>query len=43
MSRRYGGIHFEDGDLVARKMGAQIGEQVWRKAEQLFGDNSDDR
>ena len=43
MSRRYGGIHFEDGDLVARKMGAQIGEQVWLKAEQLFGDNSDDR
>lgn len=43
ISRRYGGIHFEDGDLVARKMGAQIGEQVWHKAEQLFGDNSDDR
>ena len=40
MSRRYGGIHFEDGDLVARTMGAQVGEQVWRKAEQLFGNNS---
>jgi hypothetical protein len=40
MSRRYGGIHFEDGDLVGRKMGAQVGEQVWRKAQQLFGDNS---
>ena len=40
MSRRYGGIHFEEGDLVARTMGAQVGEQVWRKAQQLFGDNS---
>ncbi|MEY4375552.1 MAG: hypothetical protein RJB26_102 [Pseudomonadota bacterium] len=43
MSRRYGGIHFEDGDLVARAMGAKVGEQVWRKAQQLFGDNSDPR
>ena len=37
MSRRYGGIHFEDGDLVARHMGKKIGEQVWRKSEALFG------
>ncbi len=43
ISRRYGGIHFKDGDLVARTMGAKVGEQVWRKAQQLFGEQSDDR
>lgn len=39
MSRRYGGIHFEDGDLVGRAMGAQVGEMVWRKATRLFGED----
>jgi hypothetical protein len=37
MSRRYGGIHFEDGDLAGRHMGRKIGKQVWRKSEALFG------
>jgi len=32
MSRRYGGIHFEDGDLGGRTMGRQIGALVWEKA-----------
>ena len=32
-SRRYGGIHFQDGDLRARAMGAQIGVQAYERAE----------
>lgn len=38
MSRRYGGIHFEDGDLAGRHMGKKIGEQVWKKSLSYFGD-----
>jgi hypothetical protein len=36
ISRRYGGIHFIDGDLQARKMGRKIGKQAWRKALTYF-------
>ena len=36
MSRRYGGIHFEDGDLGGRAMGRQIGALVWEKVQGLF-------
>ena len=32
MSRRYGGIHFEDGDLVGRKIGLDVADQVWKKS-----------
>ncbi|MEI2580182.1 DUF6851 domain-containing protein [Scytonema sp. PRP1] len=32
ISRRYGGIHFEDGDLVGRQMGRYVGGVVWNKA-----------
>jgi hypothetical protein len=32
LSRRYGGIHFEDGDLQGRAMGRKIGAMVWAKA-----------
>lgn len=35
-SRRYAGVQFEDGDLVARAMGKRIGHQVWEKAWYLF-------
>jgi hypothetical protein len=31
LSRRYGGIHFEDGDLQGRAMGRKIGAMVWAK------------
>jgi hypothetical protein len=31
ISRRYGGIHFEDGDLQGRAMGRKIGAMVWAK------------
>lgn len=36
ISRRYGGIHFVDGDIQARKMGRKIGKQAWRKALTYF-------
>jgi hypothetical protein len=32
MSRRYGGIHFEQGDLTGRAVGRQVGAQVWERA-----------
>lgn len=32
-SRRYGGIHFQDGDMFARQMGADIGGQAFQWAE----------
>jgi hypothetical protein len=31
-SRRFGGIHFPDGDVMGRALGRQVGEQVWNKA-----------
>lgn len=36
MSRRYGGIHFEQGDLRSREMGRRCGVQAWRKARSFF-------
>ena len=33
MSRRYGGIHFEQGDLMGRAMGRQVAAVVWGKAQ----------
>jgi hypothetical protein len=33
MSRRYGGIHFADGDLIGRAMGRAIGAQAWARAQ----------
>jgi hypothetical protein len=33
MSRRYGGIHFEPGDLNGRALGSQVGGQAWTKAQ----------
>ncbi|MFN0105349.1 MAG: DUF6851 domain-containing protein [Bryobacteraceae bacterium] len=36
MSRRYGGIHFEDGDLAGREMGRKVGAIVWAKCKAYF-------
>lgn len=36
ISRRYGGIHFQDGDLRGREMGHQIGQQAFLYAEQFW-------
>ena len=33
LSRRYGGIHFQQGDLDGRHMGRLVGETVWQKAQ----------
>ena len=33
ISRRYGGIHFEDGDLEGRALGREVGAVVWDKAQ----------
>ena len=50
MSRRFGGIHFKNGDLVGREVGRRIGAEAWRKAQQYLGsetargaDQSDER
>jgi hypothetical protein len=36
LSRRYGGIHFEDGDLNGRAVGAKVGDAVWTRAQAYF-------
>jgi hypothetical protein len=33
ISRRYGGIHFELGDLEARTAGRRVAAQVWGKVQ----------
>lgn len=33
ISRRYGGIHFEQGDLDGRAMGRAVGAQAWDRAQ----------
>jgi hypothetical protein len=33
LSRRYGGIHFEQGDLAGRALGRHVGAVVWDKAQ----------
>ena len=36
VSRRYGGIHFREGDVISRQMGRLIGDQAWAKAVTYF-------
>jgi hypothetical protein len=36
ISRRYGGIHFVQGDLRGRSGGRLVGAQVWAKALTYF-------
>ncbi len=36
ISRIYGGIHFEDGDLDGRAVGAEIGDAVYARAERFW-------
>ena len=36
ISRRYGGIHFAQGDLVGRELGRKVGARVWAKAQRFF-------
>jgi hypothetical protein len=43
LSRRYGGIHFEQGDLVGRAIGRAVGARVWHLARQYHDDGADPR
>jgi len=36
ISRLYGGIHIQDGDLRGRALGASIGEKAYNKAQTYF-------
>jgi hypothetical protein len=36
LSRRYGGIHFSEGDLHGRALGTRIGQAVYQKAQRYF-------
>jgi len=36
ISRRYGGIHFREGDLAGRRMGKLVARIVWEKATSLW-------
>ena len=38
ISRRYGGIHFVDGDIESRKLGRLVGQQAWFKSLSYFND-----
>ncbi len=37
ISRRYGGIHFRQGDLDARAAGRAVGQLTWQKAQAYWG------
>jgi hypothetical protein len=37
LSRRYGGIHFEQGDLDGRALGRDVARHVWAKAQSYLG------
>jgi PAP2 superfamily len=41
ISRRYGGIHFETGDLVGRVTGRLVAEKAWAKAFRYFRGHAD--
>jgi hypothetical protein len=42
-SRRYGGIHFEQGDQDARSAGRRLARQAWAKAQRYISGANDDR
>jgi hypothetical protein len=35
-SRRYGGIHFREGDLTGQAIGREVGARAWEAASALF-------
>ncbi|MGD1804613.1 DUF6851 domain-containing protein [Dapis sp. BLCC M126] len=39
ISRLYGGIHFDDGDINGRQLGREVGENVWSATESLISPN----
>jgi hypothetical protein len=42
ISRRYGGIHFIDGDLAGREIGRKVGKQAYEKAKKYINGTIDD-
>jgi PAP2 superfamily len=42
ISRRYGGIHFEAGDLAGRATGRLVAARAWRKAQAYISGEGDD-
>ncbi len=36
ISRRYGGIYFDEGDRRGRRIGRRIGRQAWKKVKTYF-------
>lgn len=42
ISRRYGGIHFIQGDLDGRVRGRLVGRQAWKKARKYFNPEAGD-
>jgi hypothetical protein len=40
LSRRYGGIHFQDGDIHGRSMGTEIGSQAFDLAQRYWSGQS---
>ena len=42
LSRRYGGIHFEQGDLDARVAGRLVAKQAWVQAQNYISGAEDD-
>jgi len=41
ISRRYGGIHFAQGDLDSRAIGRKVGAKVWARAQEYFRGKTD--
>jgi hypothetical protein len=41
LSRRYGGIHFADGDLAGRALGRKVGAQAWSMAQRYIDGSVD--
>ncbi|MCP4096524.1 MAG: vanadium-dependent haloperoxidase, partial [Planctomycetaceae bacterium] len=40
LSRRYGGIHFADGDLNGERLGQQVAEVTWQRTQDLISGNT---
>jgi hypothetical protein len=36
VSRRYGGIHFPQGDIASRELGRKVGKTAWNKCLLFF-------
>ena len=39
LSRLFGGIHFQDGDINGRVLGRAVGQEVWARSQQFINGN----